>query len=126
MKTWQALAASRDQMQTENTVRLCSGGGPGQQQHQGCSVLAMSLCEGGAGGRGTGGAPELLRGEPSPRKPPWCRSPACSPPWTGSPTPAAARASEVLGVEPDLADVVGDPAPGAPQAGAGVLAPAQA
>src|SRR3954449_7342363 len=36
------------------------------------------------------------------------------------------RPPEVLGVEPDLADVVGDLAPGAPQAGAGVLAPAQA
>src|ERR1700759_3304027 len=33
-------------------------------------------------------------------------------------------APEVLGVEPGLADVVGDLAPGAPQAGAGVLAPA--
>src|SRR6187431_2741183 len=36
------------------------------------------------------------------------------------------RSPEVLGVQPDLADVVGDLAPGAPQAGAGVLAPAQA
>src|SRR3954467_4462635 len=36
------------------------------------------------------------------------------------------RPPEVLGVEPELADVVGDLAPGAPQAGAGVLAPAQA
>ena len=36
------------------------------------------------------------------------------------------RPPEVLGVEPRLADVVGDLAPGAPQAGAGVLAPAQA
>src|SRR3954447_4494433 len=36
------------------------------------------------------------------------------------------RPPEVLGVEPDLADVVDDLAPGAPQAGAGVLAPAQA
>src|SRR5919107_5057506 len=33
---------------------------------------------------------------------------------------------EALGVEPDLADVVRDLAAGAPQAGAGVLAPAQA
>ncbi len=51
-----------------------------------------AVCEGGAGGRGTSRAPELLRVEPSPRKLPWCRSPACSPPWTGSPTRAAARA----------------------------------
>ena len=36
------------------------------------------------------------------------------------------RPPEILGVQPDLADVVGDLAPGAPQAGAGVLAPAQA
>src|SRR5215211_7118513 len=36
------------------------------------------------------------------------------------------RPPEALGLEVDLADVVGDLAPGAPQAGAGVLAPAQA
>src|SRR3954452_21960015 len=36
------------------------------------------------------------------------------------------RPPEVAGVQPDLADVVGDLAPGAPQAGAGVLAPPQA
>ncbi len=36
------------------------------------------------------------------------------------------RPPKILGVQPDLADVVGDLAPGAPQAGAGVLAPAQA
>src|SRR4051794_26989417 len=36
------------------------------------------------------------------------------------------RPPEVLGVQPDLADVVGDLAPRAPQAGAGVLAPAPA
>ncbi len=33
---------------------------------------------------------------------------------------------EGLGIQPDLADVVPDLAPGAPQAGAGVLAPTQA
>ena len=44
-------------------------------------------------GRGTGSAPGLLRAKPSHRRPPWCRSPACSPPWKKSPTRAAARAS---------------------------------
>src|SRR4051812_17220812 len=44
-----------------------------------------------AEGRGIIGGRAPLTGITLVLEPPWCRSPTCSPPRTGSPTPAAAR-----------------------------------